>query len=193
MNRNDITREEAIGRAVRQQYDLRLVRAKDYDRLFAQYLPVIEVTCRMRGLSHGETLEVTSIVCERMWREFEQGKDFSRTSIYGSFVWKARWEAAGARERRAGSAHEEPTEPDIIARLAEAGANDIYPSVLAEEYEELYAAMEHLTERQLLVVELFFLEDLSVSEVAEYMGADPNAISQLKFHALKKLALILGA
>ena len=32
-----------------------------------------------------------------------------------------------------------------------------------------------------------------MAEVAEYMGAKANAISQLKFNALKKLAFILGA
>ena len=60
-------------------------------------------------------------------------------------------------------------------------------------YEDLYSAMEQLTEKQLLVVELLYLEDLTVSEVPEYMGDKANAISQLKFNALKKLAFILGA
>ena len=178
---------------MRQHHDLRLVRDRKYETLFGQYMPIIEMTCRMRGLHHGETLEVTTAVCERMWKEFERNKDFTRVSIYGSFVWKARWEAAGARERRAAVRNEELMEPAIIAQLAEVGADDAYPSLTADDYEDLYAAMEQLTEKQQLVMELLFLEDLSVTEVAEYMGAEPNAISQLKFNALRKLALILGA
>lgn len=193
INGNALTPDDAIERAVRQHHDLRLVRAKDYETLFGQYMPLIQATCRMRGLSHGETLEVTSIVCERMWKEVEGNKDFTRVSIYGSFLWKAKWEAGGARERRAGVANEELTDPETMARLAEVGADDIYPSVLAGEHDALYAAMAQLTERQQLVVELLYLEDLSVTEVAEYLGAEPNAISQIKFHALRKLALILGA
>lgn len=185
--------DDAIARAVRQRSDLRLIAAKDWNRLFGQYEEVIASTCRRRGLTEFETLEVTSIVGERMWKEFERNKDFSRVSVYGSFVWKARWEAAGARERRAGVRNEELTEPAIIAQLAEVAVDDIYPSVTTGEHEELYSAMEQLSEKQLLVVELLYLEDLSVAEVAEYMGAKANAISQLKFNALKKLAFILGA
>ena len=192
-NDNAFGPEDAIERSVRQRHDLRLIAEKKYDTLFTQYIPVIQVTCKMRGLHTGETLEVTAIVCERMWKEFERKKDFSRVSVYGSFVWKARWEAAGARERRAGVRNEELTEPAIIAQLAEVAVDDIYPSVTTGEHEELYSAMEQLSEKQLLVVELLYLEDLTVAEVAEYMGAKANAISQLKFNALKKLAFILGA
>lgn len=192
-NDNAFGPEDAIERSVRQRHDLRLIAEKKYETLFTQYIPVIQVTCKMRGLHTGETLEVTAIVCERMWKEFERNKDFSRVSVYGSFVWKARWEAAGARERRAGVRNEELTEPAIIAQLAEVAVDDIYPSVTTGEHEELYSAMEQLSEKQLLVVELLYLEDLSVAEVAEYMGAKANAISQLKFNALKKLAFILGA
>lgn len=192
-NDNAFGPEDAIERSVRQRHDLRLIAEKKYDTLFTQYIPVIQVTCKMRGLHTGEILEVTAIVCERMWKEFERNKDFSRVSVYGSFVWKARWEAAGARERRAGVRNEELTEPAIIAQLAEVAVDDIYPSVTTGEHEELYSAMEQLSEKQLLVVELLYLEDLTVAEVAEYMGAKANAISQLKFNALKKLAFILGA
>jgi RNA polymerase sigma factor (sigma-70 family) len=185
--------DDAIERAVRQQHDLRLIKAKDFNRLFAEYLPVIQVTCAMRGLTNGETMEVAGIVWKRMHAEVESGKDFRRVSVYGSFVWKARWESAGALERRAGSANVQLLEPERMAELAEVAVDDDYSHVMCDDYANLYEAIEQLTEKQRLVIELVYLDELSVSEAAEYIGVEPNAVSQLKFNALKKLALIMGA
>jgi hypothetical protein len=38
-----------------------------------------------------------------------------------------------------------------------------------------------------------YLDELSASEAAEYIGVEPNAVSQLKLNALKKLVLTMGA
>jgi RNA polymerase sigma factor (sigma-70 family) len=192
-NRNEISPDDAMERMVRQRHDLRLIAARQYDRLFAEYLPVMQITCAMRGLTQGETMEVAGIVWKRMWDELESGKDFREVSVYGSFVWKARWESAGALERRAGSPGTELMEPADIAELAEVAAADDYGRVMASDYHDLHSAIAQLTEKQRLVIELIYLEDLTVSEVAEYTGQKPNSISQLKFNALRKLSLILGA
>jgi RNA polymerase sigma factor (sigma-70 family) len=192
-NTNAFDPDDAVERAVRQQHDLRLITAKNFDRLFAEYLPVIQVTCAMRGLTQGETLEVAGVVWKRMYDEVQSGKDFTHVSVYGSFVWKARWESAGALERRAGHPNVDLREPETISELAEVATEDDYSQVMGDDYTNLYEAIEQLTEKQRLVIELVYLDELSVSEAAEYIGVEPNAVSQLKFNALKKLALIMGA
>lgn len=192
-NTNNVHHDDAIERAVRQQHDLRLIADRKYDRLLAEYMPVIQTVCAVRRLSPGETLEVTGIVMKRMWNELESGKDFTRVSVYGSVVTKARWEAGGALERRVASSTVELMEPAAIGELAEVATDDDYSYVMTDDYSDLYSAVDQLTETQRLVIELIYVDDLTVAEVAEYLGKKANAVSQIKFNALAKLALIMGA
>lgn len=149
--------------------------------------------CALRGLHTGETMEVAGAVMKRMWHEIEQGKDFTRVSVFGSIKTKARWESAGALERRAGVPNVDPTDPAVIGEMENLAYEEEFSAVLVDDYSDLYDAIAQLTETQRLVIELLYLEDLSVTEVAEYLGKEPNAVSQIKFNALKKLLLIMGA
>jgi len=191
MNDYDMTPDDAAERAARQRYDLKLIADKDYDRLFTDYLPVIRLVCAIRGLYEGETLEVAGIVMKRMWDEIEGGKDFRQVSVYGSIKTKAGWESAGALERRAGSRNVELMDPADIGEMPEVEYEEDFGGVLAEDYSHLHEAIAQLTEPQQLVIELIYLEDLTVAEVAEYLSKKPNAVSQIKFNALKRLLLIL--
>jgi len=184
-----------LEKKLRQARDLHLLKTHQYDVLFADYLPVIKVTCAMQGLYDGESMEVAGVVMTRMFNEFRSGKDFTDVSVYGSIVYKTRWEAQGVRGKRHRPfrGDDELMPPGAIAEMEGLSYEDDHSDLVGEDYGYLYAAVESLTERQRLVIELLYLEDLSVSEVAEYLGATPNAVSQTKFQALKKLAAILGA
>jgi len=179
----------------RQARDLHLVKTNQFDALFADYLPVIKVTCAMQGLYDGEAIEVAGVVMMRMYNEFRSGKDFTDVSIYGSILYKTRWEAQGVRAKRHRPfrGDDELMPPADLAGLSDLAHEDDYSDFVVDDYGYLYAALECLSDKQRRVLELFYLEDLSVSEVAEYLGATPNAVSQTKFQALKKLAAILGA
>lgn len=56
----------------------------------------------------------------------------------------------------------------------------------------LAKAIERLTEKERIVVSLFYYEDLSLSEIAEVMNLSPSRISQLHSKAILRLRGALG-
>jgi RNA polymerase sigma factor for flagellar operon FliA len=56
----------------------------------------------------------------------------------------------------------------------------------------LTKAIERLTEKERIVVSLFYYEDLSLSEIAEVMNLSPSRISQLHSKAILRLRGALG-
>jgi RNA polymerase sigma factor FliA len=62
-----------------------------------------------------------------------------------------------------------------------------------EDRERLVAAMGKLPERLLLVLQLFFVEELNLTEIAEVLEVSVPRVHQLRAKALKDLRLILEA
>lgn len=58
--------------------------------------------------------------------------------------------------------------------------------------ETLARAIEKLTEKERIVVSLFYFEELSLSEIAEVMSLSPSRISQLHSKAMLRLRGVLS-
>ena len=58
--------------------------------------------------------------------------------------------------------------------------------------ETLEKAIERLTEKERIVVSLFYFDELSLSEIAEVMSLSPSRISQLHSKAILRLKGVLG-
>ena len=184
---HDAESAEVERRRARQRRDLLLIRRGEIDQLLAEYAEVIRTIAKTRGLREGEVLEVISIVLERMDREIRKGRDFSRTSFYGSVRQKVLWESAGLRAARDGKPGEQLTDPEDMADWGWVVSDDYYPSDEISDNDELRKALAALTDLERDVIFLTVIEGLSVSESATALGITSNAVSQRKFHALKKL------
>lgn len=57
--------------------------------------------------------------------------------------------------------------------------------------ESLIYGIEKLTEKERMVISLFYYEDLSLSEIAEVMSLSPSRISQLHSKAILRLRTAL--
>ena len=178
---------EVERRRARQRRDLLLIRRGEIEQLLAEYVDVIRAIAKTRGLHEGEVLEVVSIVLERMDREIRKGRDFSRTSFYGSVRQKVHWEAGGLLAARDGKPWEQLTDPDDMADWGWVVSDDHYPSDEISDNLALKEALADLTDLERDVIFLNVIEGLSVSETATALGITSNAVSQRKFHALKKM------
>ena len=184
---HDAESAEVERRSARQRRDLLLIDRGEIDQLLAEYVDVIRAIAKTRGLREGEVLEVISIVLERMDREIRKGRDFSRTSFYGSVRQKIHWEAGGRRAARDGKPWEQLTDPDDMAEMGWVVSEDRYPSDEISDNDELQEALEGLTDLERDVIHLTVIEGLSVSEAATALGIAANAVSARKFRALKKM------
>lgn len=75
---------------------------------------------------------------------------------------------------------------DEKARNPESKVNEVYLK------EVLGKAIERLTEKERIVVSLFYYEELSLSEIAEVMSLTPSRISQLHSKAILRLRAALS-
>lgn len=57
--------------------------------------------------------------------------------------------------------------------------------------QSLEKGIEKLTEKERIVITLFYFEDLSLSEIAEVMSLSPSRISQLHSKAIQRLKGVL--
>ena len=178
---------EVERRHARQRRDLLLIRRGEIDQILSEYVEVIRTIAKTRGLHEGEVLEVTSIVLERMDREIRKGRDFSRTSFYGSVRQKIHWEAGGVLAARDGKPWEQLTDPDDMADWGWVVSDDHYPSDEINDNDELREALVGLTDLEREVIVLIVVMGYTVSEVADILRKKGDAVSQRKFHALKKL------
>ena len=178
---------EVERRRARQRRDLLLIRRGEIDQLLAEYVDVIRAIAKTRGLHEGEVLEVISIVLERMDREIRKGRDFSRTSFYGSVRQKVHWEAGGLLAARDGKPWEQLTDPDDMADWGWVVSDDHYPSDEISDNDELREALEGLTGLEREVVFMTVVMGYTVSEVADILRKKGDAVSQRKFQALKKM------
>ena len=178
---------EVERRHARQRRDLLLIRRGEIDQILSEYVEVIRTIAKTRGLHEGEVLEVTSIVLERMDREIRKGRDFSRTSFYGSVRQKVHWEAGGILAARDGKPWEQLTDPDDMADWGWVVSDDHYPSDEINDNDELREALAGLTDLEREVVFMTVVMGYTVSEVADILHKKGDAVSQRKFHALKKL------
>ena len=178
---------EVERRHARQRRDLLLIRRGEIDQILSEYVEVIRTIAKTRGLHEGEVLEVTSIVLERMDREIRKGRDFSRTSFYGSVRQKVHWEAGGLLAARDGKPWEQLTDPDDMADWGWVVSDDHYPSDEINDNDELREALAGLTDLEREVIVLIVVMGYTVSEVADILRKKGDAVSQRKFHALKKL------
>ncbi len=183
----DAESAEVERRHARQRRDLLLIRRGEIDQLLSEYVEVIRTIAKTRGLHEGEVLEVTSIVLERMDREIRKGRDFSRTSFYGSVRQKVHWEAGGILAARDGKPWEQLTDPDDMADWGWVVSDDHYPSDEINDSDELREALADLTDLEREVVFMTVVMGYTVSEVADILRKKGDAVSQRKFHALKKL------
>ena len=178
---------EVERRHARQRRDLLLIRRGEIDQILSEYVEVIRTIAKTRGLHEGEVLEVISIVLERMDREIRKGRDFSRTSFYGSVRQKVHWEAGGLLAARDGKPWEQLTDPDDMADWGWVVSDDHYPSDEISDNDELREALVGLTDLEREVVFMTVVMGYTVSEVADILHKKGDAVSQRKFHALKKL------
>ena len=86
---------------------------------------------------------------------------------------------------------EEDTEMRISMLVDETAKNPVYK--VNEQYlkECLVEGIQKLTEKEKVVVSLFYFEELSLSEIAEVMSLSPSRISQLHSKAIMRLRNVL--
>lgn len=79
-------------------------------------------------------------------------------------------------------------------RFARGGAFDAGKARLADEElrETITEAIAALPERLQLIVQLYFVEELNLSEIAEVLSVSVPRVPQLKAQALDKLKAALG-
>jgi RNA polymerase sigma factor (sigma-70 family) len=111
--------------------------------------------------------------------------------------------AAQARGLRGGnSAHQQDRDAVVPGtrrvvlreRFARGGAFDAGKARLADEElrETITEAIAALPERLQLIVQLYFVEELNLSEIAEVLSVSVPRVHQLKAQALDKLKAALG-
>jgi len=134
-----------------------------------------------RARDAADTQDLTNDVFLRLVesiRSFEPARGAFRTWIFGI----AHHRLVDYRRRQAVREHEP---------LTEALANsDDHPSTLAEAWltrERLRQALHGLTEDQLQVIVLKFIEGLSNNEVAQILAKSEGAINALQYRALRTL------
>ena len=70
------------------------------------------------------------------------------------------------------------------------GDSNMQPEVMVEETEFMEAVMEaidHLPEREKMVMSLYYVEELNLKEIGEVLGVSESRISQILSTVVKKL------
>lgn len=84
---------------------------------------------------------------------------------------------------------------DIIEDNPTSNFDEVYGNDLTEHIEnhELYKAIKQLTEKQLIILQMRYLENMPLNEIAKQLNTSPQNISNQHSRAIKKLReLILG-
>jgi RNA polymerase sigma factor for flagellar operon FliA len=74
------------------------------------------------------------------------------------------------------------------------GDSSMQPEVMVEEAQFMDAVMEaidHLPEREKLVMSLYYVEELNLKEIGEVLGVSESRVSQILSTVVKKLRLEL--
>src|SRR5581483_12289293 len=82
----------------------------------------------------------------------------------------------------------------LADQLADEASGDVGTQVERQElYRNLVAAIEQLSERDRLVITLYYYEELTLKEISEVMGVSTSRVSQLHAAAVFKLRSALRA
>ncbi len=87
---------------------------------------------------------------------------------------------------------DEETDTKLSLIVDDHAKNPIYKVNEIHQKETLAKAIERLTEKERIVVSLFYFEELSLSEIAEVMNLSPSRISQLHSKAILRMRGALG-
>jgi RNA polymerase sigma factor for flagellar operon FliA len=87
---------------------------------------------------------------------------------------------------------DEEADSKLSLLVDENAKNPIFKVNQIHQQETLAKAIERLTEKERIVVSLFYFEELSLSEIAEVMSLSPSRISQLHSKAILRLRGALG-
>ncbi len=78
--------------------------------------------------------------------------------------------------------------PSLIDQLADEGARDVPAEVERQQlYRALVRAIQDLPERDRLVINLYYYEDLTLKEISQVLGVSTSRVSQLHAAAVFKL------
>lgn len=169
-------------RTARDDEDARLLRARDHATLLAAYYPTILLRLRIRRLSLGEAEEVRQRVVEHLLHELASGKKFDvpfRVIVHQRTTWELLdYYAERKRHEAQLAAEREPGSIDVFERVE----SDLDLDILFAD----------LPARERQVAALRWQHGLEVSQIAETLGIEANAVHQALFRAHRKLKESLG-
>lgn len=161
--------------------DARLLAARDFDRLLAKYLPVVQTIVYARARDHGAE-DVVQDVMLRLLRELAAGKTYPipyRVVVPKVTVWliKGHFRGEPVRLVPLPDDWEVPGEADL----------DLPDDGWLERH-----LFVKLPERQRRVCELRYGRGLEIEEIAVELGIERNAVDQALYRAHARLRDILS-
>lgn len=169
-------------RTARDDEDARLLEARDHATLLAAYYPTILLRLRIRRLSLDEAEDVRQRVVEHLLRELASGKKFDvpfRVIVHQRTTWELLDYYAERKRREAELAAErEPGSVDVFERVE----SDL----------DLDLLLTNLPGRERQVAVLRWQHGFEVSQIAETLGIEANAVHQALFRAHRKLRESVG-
>jgi RNA polymerase sigma factor (sigma-70 family) len=159
--------------------DARLLAARDFDRLAAKYLPVVQTIVYARVRGEGAD-DVVQDVLLRLLRELDAGKTYAvpyRVVVPMVTVWLVK----GHFRRRPVQLVPLPEEWEELARdELDLAGDDLLERLFAE-----------LPERQRQVCELRYLKGYEIDEIAAELGIERNNVDQALHRAHSALRAML--
>ena len=167
--------------AARDAEDVRLLAAGDHATLLATYLPVVQarVYARVRGAGGDDVVQEIML---RLVRELSAGKAYPvpyRVVVHQVVGWLIKAHFQGERI----SLVQLPEDWDPVGE----------DGIAIEDTVELVRLFEGLTGAEREAVELRYLEGREITEIAEELGIERNAVDQVLFRARKKIRVKLDA
>ena len=155
--------------------DARLLAARDYARLFAAYLPAVETRVRAQVWGAGAD-DVVQEVFLRIWRELQAGKVYPvpfRVVVHKVTGWLIK-QYFLSRDVREVSL---PDDYDVR------GDDDVH----YDDDSGFLELIEGLPEKQREVVVMRYGDGLEITEIAERLGMERNAVDQILWRAHERL------
>lgn len=165
-----------------------IMRAKEGDReafeeiYTAYYTPLFRYTLsRIKNVSDAE--DITQTVFMKIWNALPSW-NVGHTSPLAFFFTVARTTLIDYVRK---NSYKEIVSDEIIYEHGESVEGTDTASVARENSELIRSAVKNLSKEQQEIIELYYTQDLTYSEIAEIVGKREDAIRQLHSRALKKL------
>lgn len=129
--------------------------------------------------------EVTSDI---FLKAFQQLKKFRGDSKFSTWLYRIAYNTAISHTRR-----RKPTGEDIDEKRMESVTDDQEEAVLAQaRIEELEKGMDRLPQTERLLLDLFYMQDMSIDDISAITGDAPGNVKVKLHRTRKKLAAIIG-